>query len=287
MVKNIVTVNGRDMAYVEMGTGRPIVFLHGNPASSYLWRDVMPQVQHLGRCIAPDLIGMGDSAKLPDADARTYTFDTHSRYLTGFMDALDLKKDVVLMLHDWGSALGFDWANAHRDAVSGIAYMEAIVKPIDSWEDFSPDATPIFQALRSDAGEVMIIDKNIFIERILPGSILRDLTTKEMNEYRRPFLDPAHRYPTLTWPRQIPIAGQPADVVSRVQAYADWLAIAPMPKLFVDADPAAILIGAQRTFCRSWPNQSETSVRGIHFLQEDSGAEIGQAVAKWMTDQDV
>lgn len=193
------------------------------------------------------------------------------------MGALNLNEDVVLVLHDWGSALGFDWANAHRDAVSGCAYMEAIVMPIDSWDDFSPDATPIFQALRSEAGEAMIVEKNVFIERILPGSVLRDLTPEEMTEYRRPFLDPAHRYPTLTWPRQIPVAGEPADVVSRVRAYADWLATAPFPKLFVDADPAAILIGAQRNFCRTWPNQTEVGVRGIHFLQEDSGAEIGQA----------
>lgn len=287
MEKNFVTVNDQDMAYVEMGAGRPIVFLHGNPVSSYLWRDVMPQVQHLGRCIAPDLIGMGDSAKLPEADADTYTFDTHSRYLAGFMDALGLHQDVVLVLHDWGSALGFDWANSNRDAVSGFAYMEAIVKPIESWDDFSPGGRPIFQALRSDAGEGMIVEKNMFIERILPGSVLRDLTPAEIDEYRRPFLNPAHRYPTLTWPRQIPIAGEPADVVSRVQAYADWLATAPTPKLFVDADPAAILIGPQRAFCRGWPNQTETTVRGIHFLQEDSGAEIGQAIAKWITKQGV
>lgn len=287
MDKNFVTVDGQDMAYVEMGTGRPIVFLHGNPVSSYLWRDVMPQVQHLGRCIAPDLIGMGDSAKLPDADADTYTFDTHSRYLAGFMDALGLNRDVVLVLHDWGSALGFDWANSHRDAVSGFAYMEAIVKPIDSWDDFSPDATPIFQALRSEAGEAMILDKNLFVERILPGSVLRDLSYAEMAEYRRPFLKPADRYPTLTWPRQIPIAGGPADVTARVQAYADWLNTTPLPKLFVDADPAAILIGAQRAFCRGWPNQTEVSVRGIHFIQEDSGAEIGQAIANWITETGV
>lgn len=287
MDKNFVTVDGQDMAYVEMGTGRPIVFLHGNPVSSYLWRDVMPQVQHLGRCIAPDLIGMGDSAKLPDADSDTYIFDTHSRYLAGFMDALGLNRDVVLVLHDWGSALGFDWANSHRDAVSGFAYMEAIVKPIDSWDDFSPDATPIFQALRSEAGEAMILDKNLFVERILPRSVLRDLSDAEMAEYCRPFLKPADRYPTLTWPRQIPIAGAPADVAARVQAYADWLNTTPLPKLFVDADPAAILIGSQRAFCRGWPNQTEVFVRGIHFIQEDSGAEIGQAIANWITETGV
>ncbi len=287
MDKKFVTVHGREMAYVDKGEGRPIVFLHGNPTSSYLWRHVIPQVEHLGRCIAPDLIGMGDSAKLPDADATTYTFDLHSHFLAGFMDALALTRDMVLVIHDWGSALGFDWANAHRDAVSGIVYMEGIVHPIAGWEDFSQAAVPVFQGLRSDAGEDMIVNRNIFIERILPGSILRDLTQAEHDEYRRPFLNPKDRYPTLTWPRQIPIAGEPAEVVARVSAYAKWMAGSDLPKLFIDAVPGAILTGAARTFCRGWPNQHEVQVKGSHFIQEDSGAEIGEAVASWLTSQDI
>ena len=287
MDKKKIGVLGHEMAYVEMGEGRPIVFLHGNPTSSYLWRNVMPKVAHLGRCIAPDLIGMGDSDKLPNPDASTYTFDLHSRFVDGFMEAMGLTSDVILVIHDWGSALGFDWANRHRDAVAGIAYMEGIVAPIEGWEDFSPSGTPIFQALRSEAGEEMILDKNIFVERILPGSILRDLAEEEMAEYRRPFLTREDRYPTLTWPRQIPIGREPPEVVTRVQAYADWLAEAPLPKLFVDADPAAILIGAQRDFCRKLPNQREIKVAGVHFIQEDSGPEIGQAIADWIVEQAV
>jgi haloalkane dehalogenase len=192
---------------------------------------------------------------------------------------------VILVFHDWGSALGFDWANQNRGAVSGIAYMEGIVRPFVSWDEFSPAATPLFQALRSEAGEALIIDKNVFIERILPGSILRQLTDAEMDEYRRPFRDPAHRYPTLTWPRSIPIAGEPPDVVKIVQDYADWLSTSDLPKLFVDADPGAILIGAQREFCLSWANQRVVRVKGSHFIQEDSGADIGHAIAQWIKDQ--
>ncbi|WP_375227434.1 haloalkane dehalogenase [Roseobacter sp. S98] len=285
MQKNFVNVMGQDMAWTGMGEGRPIVFLHGNPTSSYLWRDVMPGVAHLGRCIAPDLIGMGDSAKLPGADAGTYTFDLHSRYLAGFMQAMGLEEDVLMVVHDWGSALGFDWAFHNQRAVRGIAYMEGIVMPLPGWGDFSEAATPVFQALRSEAGEEMILDRNVFIERILPGSVLRDLTEAEMTEYRRPFLQREDRYPTLTWPRQIPIGGEPAEVVARIGAYASWLKRSDLPKLFIDADPGAILIGQQREFCRAWPNQREVQVAGSHFIQEDSGAEIGQAIAHWITQE--
>ena len=284
MSKSYIEVDGRKMAYVEVGEGRPIVFLHGNPTSSYLWRDVMPEVAGWGRCIAPDLIGMGDSDKLPDADAGTYTFATHRHYLDGFMEAMGLERDVILVLHDWGSALGFDWANRNRAAVTGIAYMEGIVQPLAAWSDFNPDATPLFQALRSNAGEGLIIDKNVFIERILPGSVLRKLTDEEMEEYRRPFGEPAHRYPMLTWPRSIPIEGDPADVVRIVQDYADWLVTSDLPKLFVDAEPGAILIGAQRAFCLSWRNQRVVQVKGSHFIQEDSGPEIGRAIAQWISE---
>lgn len=278
-----VDVMGRRMAYTDQGAGRPIVFLHGNPTSSYLWRDVIPAVSGLGRVIAPDLIGMGRSEKLPDAGPDTYTFDTHSRYLAGFMQALGLDSDVVLVLHDWGSALGFDWANDNRAAVAGIAYMEAIVQPLPSWDDFSEAATPLFQAFRSDAGEHLILDKNTFIEKVLPGSVLRGLTQEEMDVYRAPFEAREDRWPTLTWPRQIPIAGEPPDVVARVAAYAEWMAENDLPKLFVNAAPGAILIGQQRAFCRTWKNQTEVKVAGSHFIQEDSGAEIGKAIARWLT----
>ena len=282
MPKKMIAVHGHDMAYVEMGQGRPIVFLHGNPTSSYLWRDVMPELATLGRCIAPDLIGMGDSAKLPDPGPDTYTFMTHRHYLDGFMQALGLANDVLLVIHDWGSALGFDWAFRNQSAVRGIAYMEGIVAPYASWSDFNKDAAPLFQALRSDVGENLILDKNVFIERILPGSILRDLTPEEMDEYRRPFLQREDRWPTLTWPRHIPIEGEPAEMVTLVDAYSEWLAGSGLPKLFVNADPGAILIGKNRELCRSWPNQTEVTVAGSNFIQEDSGREIGQAIAQWM-----
>ena len=282
MPKKMIAVHGHDMAYVEMGQGRPIVFLHGNPTSSYLWRDVMPELATLGRCIAPDLIGMGDSAKLPDPGPDTYTFMTHRHYLDGFMQALGLANDVLLVIHDWGSALGFDWAFRNQSAVRGIAYMEGIVAPYASWSDFNKDAAPLFQALRSDVGENLILDKNVFIERILPGSILRDLTPEEMDEYRRPFLQREDRWPTLTWPRHIPIEGEPAEMVTLVDAYSEWLAGSGLPKLFVNAKPGAILIGKNRELCRSWPNQTEVTVAGSNFIQEDSGREIGQAIAQWM-----
>ena len=281
--KSYVEVDGKRMAYVEMGSGDPILFLHGNPTSSYLWRNIMPSVAGLGRCIAPDLIGMGDSDKLPDAGPASYRFTEHRHYLDGLLHALGLADDVILVLHDWGSALGFDWANRHRGAVQGIAYMEGIVRPL-TWDEFSQKARPVFEGFRSPAGEEMVLEKNIFIEKVLPGSILRDLTEEEMAVYRRPFQSAGEdRRPTLTWPRQIPLDGEPAEVVEIVRAYADWMAENEVPKLFVDADPAAILIGAQRAFCRTWKNQTEVTVKGLHFIQEDSPEEIGAALQSWIT----
>lgn len=279
--KKEVIVKGKTMSYVEMGEGDPIIFQHGNPTSSYLWRNVMPHLQDQGRCIAIDLIGMGDSDKLENPDASSYTFVQHREYLDGALEALGIESDVTLVIHDWGSALGFDWANRHRDAVKGIAYMEGIVRPV-SWDEWPEAARGVFQGFRSSAGEEMVLDKNAFVERVLPGSILRDLSEEEMAVYRRPFQNSGEdRRPTLTWPRQIPIDGTPADVVEIVQAYADWLTEADLPKLFVNAEPGAILIGAQREFCRSWPNQTEVTVSGNHFLQEDSPHEIGKAIAAW------
>ncbi|WP_306148079.1 MULTISPECIES: haloalkane dehalogenase [unclassified Roseibium] len=282
--KKKISVEGHDMAYVERGQGRPIVFLHGNPTSSFLWRDVIPACEHLGRCIAPDLIGMGDSAKLPNPGPDTYTFQTHRRFLEGFLAAVGVDKNAIFVIHDWGSALGFDWANRHRDAVAGIAYMEGIAKPLADWSEFNPDAAPIFQGFRSEKGEELILDRNLFVDRVLPGSILRDLSAEEQAEYRRPFRNRDDRWPTLTWPRQIPIGGEPADVTQIASDYAAWMAENDLPKLFINADPGAILIGAPRDFCRTWKNQQEVTVKGSHFIQEDSGAEIGRAVAGWLED---
>ena len=269
-----------EMAYVDAGTGDPIVFLHGNPTSSYLWRNVIPQVEPAARCLAPDLVGMGDSGKTPDG---AYRFVDHARYLDAWFEALGLARNVTLVGHDWGSALAFHWARRHPERVKGIVYMEAIVRPL-TWAQWPEPARAIFQAMRSPAGEEVVLQKNVFVERILPASILRKLTPEEMEAYRRPFREPGEsRRPTLTWPRQIPIEGEPADVVEIVSSYAAWLAASPIPKLYINADPGSILVGPQRDFCRTWPNQQEATVRGSHFLQEDSPAEIGQAIAAFVS----
>ena len=279
--KKTISVKGKTMSYVEMGEGDPIVFQHGNPTSSYLWRNVMPHLQDQGRCIAIDLIGMGDSDKLEDSGPDRYTLLEHGEYFDGALEALGVRDRVTFVIHDWGSALGFDWANRHRQAVMGIAYMEAIVRPM-TWDQWPEAARGMFQGLRSAAGEEMILEKNVFVERVLPGSVLRELSEEEMEVYRRPFKNPGEdRRPTLTWPRQIPIEGEPPEVVELVQSYADWLSQCDVPKLFINAEPGAILIGKQRDFCRSWPNQKEVTVPGNHFLQEDSPDEIGQAIAQW------
>ena len=283
--KKFADVNGRRMAYVETGNldGDPIVFLHGNPTSSYLWRNIIPYAEGLGRCIAPDLIGMGDSEKLSDSGPDRYRFVEHREYLDALLDQLGVNSNVTLVIHDWGSGLGFDWANHNRGAIKGIAYMEAMVKP-RSWEDFPERARPAFEAMRSPKGDAMVLENNFFVETMLPGSILRDLTQAEHDEYRRPFLEPGEaRRPMLTWPRQIPIDGDPADVTQTMADYADWLSTSDVPKLFVDASPGAILSdGPSRDFCRSWPNQTEVQVKGSHFIQEDSPDEIGQALADWL-----
>jgi haloalkane dehalogenase len=283
--KRWLDIDGVPMAYVDVGEGDPIVFLHGNPTSSYLWRNVMPHVVPLGRCIAPDLVGMGDSGKLPEPGASSYSFVEHRRYLDGLLDELGVDGGVTFVVHDWGSALGFDWANRHRDAVGGIVYMEAIVRPL-RWEEWPPQARSIFEGLRSSAGEEMVLEKNLFVEAVLPASVIRTLTAEEMAEYRRPFAEPGEaRRPTLTWPRQIPIDGEPAEVHEIVAAYADWLATSDVPKLLVVADPGAILTGGQLEFCRRWPNQREVTVAGNHFLQEDSPDDIGSAIAAWLRDR--
>ena len=281
--KKFVTVAGKHMAYVDLGSGEPaFLFLHGNPTSSYLWRNVMSEVAGFGRCVAPDLIGMGDSDKIEHPGPDTYRFTTHRDFLWGFIEAaIGRDNRLVLVGHDWGSALGFDWANHHRDRMRGIVYMEAIVRPL-SWDEWPDASRRVFQGFRSVAGEEMILDKNMFVERVLPASILRKLELAEMAEYRRPFANSQEdRWPTLAWPREIPIDGQPASVAELATAYAGWMAENDVPKLFVNAGPGAILVGDQREFCRGWRNQTEVTVAGSHFIQEDSGPEIGQAIAAW------
>ena len=280
--KRFIEVDDRRMAYVEMGEGSPIVFQHGNPTSSYLWRNVMPMLAHRGRCIALDLVGMGDSDKLINSGPNSYTYAEQRRFFDGALAELGVVDEVVLVIHDWGSALGFDWAQRHPQSVRGLCYMEAIVRPL-IWDEFPDRSRGIFQGFRSEAGEGMVLENNLFVERVLPGSILRELTEEEMSVYRRPFTEPGEgRRPTLTWPRQIPIEGEPADVTDIVKTYAEWLEKSKIPKLFINAEPGALLTGAQREFCRRWPNQHEVTVRGSHFIQEDSPTEIGTAINAWL-----
>lgn len=275
-----VTVFDSEIAYVDTGAGDPIVFLHGNPTSSYLWRNIIPHVEKLGRCLAPDLIGMGDSGKNPSG---SYRFVDHSRYLDAWFAALGLTKNVTLVVHDWGSALGFYWAQRYQDRIKALVYMEAITQPL-RWSDWPEAATNIFKTFRSPAGEEVVLQKNVFVERVLPASVMRKLTEEEMAVYRRPFQEPGEsRRPTLTWPRQIPLDGDPADVTAIVESYGKWLSTSPIPKLFVNADPGTILTGKQREFCRTWPNQQEVTVKGLHFIQEDSPHAIGEAIAKFLT----
>jgi haloalkane dehalogenase len=282
--KQTIKVHGRKMAFHDAGSGPAIVFLHGNPTSSYLWRNVLPPLRGHGRFIVPDLIGMGDSEKLPNPGPETYNYSIHRKFLWTFLeDVIPSHGPIVFVAHDWGSALAFDWALHHQDRIRGIAYMEALVRPFLAWDEWTA-VQELFHGFRSPRGEEMILDKNIFVEQLLFASNIRKLTDVEMAEYRRPFEQPAHRWPTLTWPRQIPIGGEPAEVAHIVRAYASWLPGTGFPKLFINAEPGAILVGVVREFCRTWNNQTEVTVPGVHFVQEDSGPEIGQAIARWMSD---
>ncbi len=269
-----VPVLDTEMSYVDVGSGDPIVFLHGNPTSAYLWRNIIPHVADLGRCLAPDLVGMGRSGPSP---RKAYRFVDHVRYLDAWFDQLDLTANVTLVLHDWGSALGFHRAFRYPHQIRAISYMEAIVAP-RRWKDLPKGRDAMFRALRSDEGERMIFEDNFFIETILPRSIVRTLGEQEMNAYREPFRERDSRLPTLVWPRELPLDGAPPDVVEIVERYGEWLAKSDLPKLLVLADPGSLLVGRGREFCRRWPNQREIQVKGIHFIQEDAPHEIGAAL---------
>ena len=279
--KQKISINNKNIAYAESGAGDPIIFLHGNPTSSYLWRNITPHLESQGRCICIDLIGMGDSDKLDNPDENSYQFEEHYHYVNAAIESLTNGENTTFVIHDWGSALGFNWCYHNPDSVKGIAYMEAIVKEM-TWEDWRDEAKGIFQGFRSDAGESLVLEKNYFVERVLPGSIIRRLRDEEIEEYRRPFLNPGEdRRPTLSWPREIPIEGQPANVCKIVNQYAEWMQTNDIPKLFINAEPGAITTGRIRDFCRSWKNQTEVTVKGIHFIQEDSPDDIGKAISTW------
>ncbi|MEZ7990632.1 MAG: haloalkane dehalogenase [Halioglobus sp.] len=280
--KKFASVKGKQIAYVEEGSGDPIVLLHGNPTSSFLWRNVIPELVESGRVIVPDLIGQGDSEKLPASDGpERYSLEVAYSYVDGLLESIGANENVTLVIHDWGTGVGFLWAMRHPAAVKGVAYMEGIVKPV-SWSDWPESAVGIFKGFRSDKGEDLILNRNMFIEGVLPSSVIRPLSNTEMDAYRAPHLETDDRQPLLNWPRQIPIEGEPKDVVALVNEYGAFMAASDIPKLFINADPGSILVGAQREFCRSWPNQQEVTVKGLHFIQEDSPVEIGQAVANWL-----
>jgi len=281
MDKKKISIDDKEIAYHQQGSGEPIVFLHGNPTSSYLWRNITPYLHDQASCISMDLIGMGDSDKLDNPDTNSYRFEEHFYYVEKAIKALTNNKKITLVVHDWGSALGFHWSYKHPELIKGIAYMEAIVKEM-TWDDWDKNAKSIFQGFRSDAGENLVLEKNYFVEKVLPGSIIRMLDADEMNEYRRPFLSSGEdRRPTLSWPREIPIEGEPGNVCQIVNEYAEWMKTNNIPKLFINAEPGAITTGKIRDFCRSWKNQTEVTVKGIHFIQEDSPDEIGKALSKW------
>jgi haloalkane dehalogenase len=273
-----VSVLDTSIAYVDVGEGDPIVFLHGNPTPSYLWRNIIPYLLPYGRCLAPDYVGMGNSGPAPDG---SYRFVDHQRYLDAWFEVMGLKRNVILVVHDWGSALGFSWAHRHSERVKAIVYMEAIVRPFLSWDEW-PDATrEFFKAQRTPDGEDLILQKNLFIEYLLP---LRNISREALGVYRRHYRNPGpSRQPILAWTRELPIEGQPEDVARIVESYARWLSTSDIPKLFIDAEPAGFLIGAQREFCRAWLNQETVTVRGAHFLQEDSPNEVGEAIARFVS----
>ena len=276
------TVNGKRMAYVDEGQGDAIVFQHGNPTSSYVWRNVMPHLEGLGRLVACDLIGMGGSDKLHPSGPDRYHYAEHRDYLFALWDALDLGDNVTLVLQDWGSVLGFDWANQHRDRVRGIAFMDGIVTPRTS-SDVPSDFREVLERLRSPEGERMVLQQNLFVETVLPSGIQRRLSEEEMDHYRAPFANPGEdRRPTLSWPRNIPIDGEPADVVAVVNDYRSWLAKSDIPKLFINAEPGFIVRGRIRELIRTWPNLTEVTVSGIQYVQEDSPDEIGTAIAEFV-----
>lgn len=272
---------GLEMAYVDEGQGDPIVFLHGNPTYSYAWRNIIPYVQGAGRVLAPDLIGMGDSQKLPVDGPIAYTFEENRRFLDALLEALQVRERVTLVAHDWGAALAFDWARRHPEAVKGIAFMEAVSERI-SWSEYPDAVRRRFQAMRGPEGEQMVLEQNSFIEFNLPATILRKLSEEEMAQYRRPFAEAGEkRRPMLAWARQLPIEGEPVEVSEIVAAFGEWLAHSPVPKLLIRANPGTRQPHHYEVY-RTWPALSEVVVRGHHTPQEDSPDEIGRALADWL-----
>lgn len=273
---------GARMAYFETGAGAPIVFLHGNPTSSYLWRNVIPYVADLGRCIAPDLIGMGDSDKLSPSGPGVYSFFEHNRRLAALLDAIGVEDQVTLVVHDWGGSLGFQWAmtNAHR--VKAIAFMETFVVSQND-QNTPAQALDFFRRYRTAEAEREVLEDNQFVERVLLGQFPA-MAEADKSAYRRPFLEPGEsRRPTLEWPQQVPINGEPADVHDAVVAHLDWISQSPQPKLFIRGEPGALIAWGRERVCRAWPNLTEHAVPGRHFLPEEAPDLIGTHLRAWLS----
>jgi haloalkane dehalogenase len=280
--KKFWEIKGRRMAYIDEGEGAPIVFAHGNPTSSYLWRNVMPACRGLGRLITCDMIGMGDSEKLLDSGPDRYTYAENRSFLFALWEKLGIDKDVVFVVHDAGALLGIEWMRQQPERVQGIAYKEGPLQPM-TWADFPENVRPIFQGFRSNDGETMVLEKNLIVENVLQGATLRALSADEMAAYRAPFANAGEdRRPMLTWLRQIPIEGETPEVARVAADNSRWLADSRIPKLFINAEPGAVLTGRQREFCRTLRNQREVIVKGIHFVPEDSPEQIGQALATFV-----
>ncbi len=282
--KSRMSVLGSEMAYVDVGEGRPVVFLHGNPTSSYLWRNIIPYVSETHRAIAPDLIGMGDSGK-PDIG---YTYREHADHLFALLDALDLQ-DAVLVIHDWGSVLGFEYARTRPDRVSAIAFMEAITAPafpFPSYEAMGP-FEDLMRNLRTEGvGEQMVLEQNFFIDQMLGQMMVATPLSEEvMAEYNRPYPTPESRLPTLQWPRELPIGGEPAEATAAVEANNAWMVESDLPKLMFYADPGAIGGPQVAEWMAGNPKNLETHAvgQGVHFIQEDQPDAIGQKLAEWLT----
>ena len=280
--KKYLEVNGRRMACVDEGTGDPIVFVHGNATSSYMWRNIMPHLEGLGRLIALDNIGQGDSDKLPDSGPDSYMIPEHQIYFDGALDALGVRENVTLVMHDWGGSLGLSWANRHPEAVKGLAHCEIVVANHASYDSYRDGHGERVRRAQGPEGEALVLEDNFFVENIFTGGVIREIDAETMAEIRRPYEEPGEaRRPTLSWVRQIPIGGKPEFVAEFSERLSSWMATIDTPKLFIEADPGQIIVDRDLDIINSWPNQSRIRVRGLHHPQEDSPHEIGKALADW------
>jgi haloalkane dehalogenase len=276
--KKRMEVNGKQMAYVDTGDGDPIVFFHGNITSSYMWRNVIPHVEGFARCIAIDNIGQGDSDKL---EGSMYRLADHQPFTNGLLAALGIEENFTIVTHDWGAQLGLTWASEQKDALKGIVMCQGVIGNFH-WDHWPPDVRVLFKRFRSGEGEELVLQENFFVEKILPAMVVGEVTEEIHNEYRRPYHNPGEdRRPTLTWPREIPIEGEPADTLDIIERNNAWVAESPVPKLFINTEPGAVLVGEHRDMVRSWPNVSEVTVKGLHYCHEDSPDEMGRAIADW------